>query len=218
MPGPTGAAATRPHPVLACKYEGTTMNVLVDLFLLRHTPYRHACESARAPVWLTGFIVAVGCAFGTLVAVFQRLTDAELEGIPVADIPDWVLLVGNIVPGMVIAVAVHAGIAIVAWLMVKGVSGRGHLVALYRATGYLLPLGLPALPLITSQTVLDATVDAGPVLPYMAAYAPLAGLGLCLFVIGLFQAIRVVEGLSIWRAACAVALFALFSFSILLFV
>ena len=190
------------------------MKILLDLFLLSDEPYRHACESPRAPVLITGFMVAIGCLFGTFVAVFQRLIGGDVQGFAVSDIPDWILFVGNIVPGMLIVVVVHAGITIVTWLMVKGVSGGGNLVALYRAIGYLLPLSVPALPYIASTTVRD-TAD-GVALPYMAAYAPLAGIGLCLFVIGLFQAIRVVEGLSLMRSALAVALFTLFSFSLLL--
>ena len=188
--------------------------LVFDLFMLRDEPYRHACLSPRAPWWITGFIVVVGCLFGTLVAVFQRTVGGEIQGIAIADIPDWILFVGNIVPGMVIMVVVHAGVTIVAWLMVKGFSGRGQLVMLYRATAYLLPLGVPALPYMAVTTVPDAAERVG--LPFEAAYVPLAGLGLCLFVLGLFQAIRVVEGLSLWRAALTVAVFTLFSFSLLL--
>lgn len=188
--------------------------LVFDLFLLRDAPYRHACESPRAPYWITAFIVVVGCLFGTLVAVFQRTVGGEIQGIAIADIPGWILFIGNIVPGMVIMVVVHAGVTIVAWLMVKGVSGRGQLVFLYRATAYLLPLGLPALPYMAATTVPDAADRVS--LPFEAAYVPLAGLGLCLFVLGLFQAIRVVEGLGLWRAALTVAVFTLFSFSLLL--
>ena len=188
--------------------------MLSDLFLLRDEPYRHACLSPRAPYWITGFIVVVGCLFGTLVAVFQRTVGGEIQGIAIADIPGWILLTGNIIPGMVIMVVVHAGITIVAWLMVKGVSGRGQLVFLYRATAYLLPLGVPALPYMASTTVPDAADRVA--LPFEAVYVPLAVLGLCLFVIGLFQAIRVVEGLSLMRSAVTVAVFTLFSFSLLL--
>ena len=190
--------------------------VLLDLFLLRDQPYWHACESPRAPYWITGFIVSVGCLFGAFVAVFQRATGGEIQGFAVSDIPDWILFVGNIVPGMVILVVVHVGLTIVTWLMVKGVSGRGQPVLLYRATGYLLPLSVPALPYIASTTVRGTADGVG--LPYEATYVPLAGLGLCLFVIGLFQAIRVVEGLSLWRSALAAALVTLFSFSLLLIV
>ena len=190
------------------------MKLLFDLFMLRDGPYRHACESAYAPYWITAFVVAVGSLFGALVAVFQRVTGGEIQGFPVAEIPDWILLVGNVIPGMVIVVAVHAGIAIVAWLMVKGVSGRGHLGALYRTTGYLLPLGVPALPLIAANTM-DATADPAA-LPFQNLYAPLGAFGLCLFVLGLFQGIRVVEGLSLLRSVVATALFTLFSFSMLL--
>ena len=190
--------------------------VLLDLYLLRDEPYRHACESPRAPYWITGFIVAVGCLFGALIAVFQRQMGGEIQGIALSDIPDWILFIGNIVPGMLIVLVVHAGITIVTWLMVKGVGGQGLLVFLYRATAYLLPLGVPALPFIASTTVRDAA--GGAALPYEAAYVPLAGLGLCLFVIGLFQAVRVVEGLSLWRSALAAALFTLFSLSLLLIV
>ena len=188
--------------------------MLSDLFMLRDEPYRHACESPRAPYWITGFIVVVGCLFGALVAVFQHTVGGEIQGIAIADIPGWILLAGNVIPGMVIMVVVHAGITIVAWLMVKGVSGRGQLVYLYRATAYLLPLGVPALPYMASTTVPDAADRVA--LPFEAIYVPLAALGLCLFVIGLFQAIRVVEGLSLMRSAVTVAVFTLFSFSLLL--
>ncbi len=190
--------------------------VLADLFLLRDEPYRHACESPRAPLWISGILIATGCLYGALVATFQRAVGGEIQGFPLSDVPNWILYAGNMIPGMLIAVVVHAGITIVVWLMVKGASGRGQAVFLYRATAYLLPLGVPALPLIAATTVAGAS-DGVP-LPLEVAYAPLAGLGLCLFVIGLFKAIRVVEGLSLVRSALAVALFSLFSFSLLLII
>lgn len=189
--------------------------VLVDIFLLRDDPYRHACENPRAPVWISAFIVATGALFGVLSAVFQRVVGGEIGGYPLDQIPDWILFLGNIVPGILIAVAVHIGIAIISWLMVKGVSGRGRMVLLYRATAYLLPLGAPALPYIASSRYTPAEIAT---LPLQAAYTPLAGLGLCLFAIGLFKVMQVVEGVPPIRAALAVALFGLFCGSILLIV
>ncbi|MBE0616900.1 MAG: hypothetical protein IH608_03080, partial [Proteobacteria bacterium] len=125
--------------------------LLTDLFLLRDTPYRHACESRRAPLWMALFLLGVGGAYGVLVAHFQKTLGVSLQGIPAAEIPGWILYGGNVLSGMLVALVFHGGVTLVVWLMARAAGGAGRLGLLYRATAYLLPLGLPALPLLALQ-------------------------------------------------------------------
>ncbi len=188
--------------------------IVVDLFLLKPGPYRHACESLRAGFWVMGFLAVTGVLHGLLVALFQLMIGGSLQDIPVAEIPRWVLFAGNILSGLLTVTAVHAGITLVAWLMARATGGPGLLVGLYRATAYLLPLAWPALP----QVALSVAAPAGqrPALPFDFAYLPLAVLAAGLFFIGLFQIYMVTQGRGPARSTASVALFALFSFAVLL--
>jgi hypothetical protein len=185
----------------------------IDLFLLRPEAFRHACENQRAPLWITVFLFLVGIIYGALVALLQRALGGELQGIPTATIPLWVLALGNILMGVIIAVLAHLGITLVAWLMAKAVGGPGYLALLYRTSGYLLPLALPTLPALAfntaSTTIQTPTATAMPWL-----YLPLAAFGVALFLAGLYKALRVTQDLTPSRTAVAVALFAAFAASI----
>ncbi len=187
---------------------------ILDLFLLRPEAFRHACENQRAPLWISAFLFLVGIVYGTLVALLQRALGGELQGVPTAAIPLWVLALGNILMGIIIAVLVHLGITLVAWLMAKAVGGPGYLVLLYRVTGYLLPLSLPALPALAFNTA-STTIQNPVTMAMPLLYLPLAGFGAALFLAGLYQALRVTQDLKPSRAALAVALFAVFTASIL---
>lgn len=187
---------------------------LIDLFLFRPEAFRHACENQRAPLWISAFLFLVGIVYGTLVALLQRALGGELQGVPTATIPLWILALGNILMGIIIAVLVHLGITLVAWLMAKAVGGPGYLVLLYRVTGYLLPLSLPALPALAFNTA-STTIQNPVTMAMPLLYLPLAGFGAALFLAGLYQALRVTQGLKPSRATLAVALFAAFAASIL---
>jgi hypothetical protein len=187
---------------------------LIDLFLLRPEAFRHACENQRAPLWISAFLFLVGIVYGVLVALIQRALGGELQGVPTATIPLWVLALGNSLMGVLIAVLVHLGVTLVAWLMAKAVGGPGYLTLLYRTSGYLLPLTLPALPALAFNTawttIQNPTATAMP-WPYLL----LAGVGVALFLAGLYQALRVTQDLTPSRTAFAVALFAAFTASIM---
>ncbi|MCB1777883.1 MAG: hypothetical protein KDI50_10645 [Candidatus Competibacteraceae bacterium] len=187
---------------------------LLDIFLLRPQACIHACENRRAPLWISVFIIVIGVAYGILVALLQRSFGGELQGIPVAGIPLWVLTLGNILPGILIVIMVHIGIMLVAWLMAKAVGGPGLLALLYRSAGYLLPLLLPALPAIafTVATTTTTAHSAGS-LPWL--YLALAVVSAALFLAGLYQMFRVTQNFPSTRALFATALFAAFSVSIL---
>ena len=187
---------------------------LIDLFLFRPEAFRHACENQRAPLWISAFLFLVGIVYGTLVALLQRALGGELQGVPTATIPLWILALGNILMGIIIAVLVHLGITLVAWLMAKAVGGPGYLVLLYRVTGYLLPLSLPALPALAFNTA-STTIQNPVTMAMPLLYLPLAGFGAALFLAGLYQALRVTQGLKPSRATLAVALFAALAASIL---
>jgi hypothetical protein len=188
--------------------------LILDLFLLRAQPYRHACESPRASLWVTAFVVGTGILYGTLVALFQRTIGGDVGGVPVEQIPDWILYGGNVISGLVITVAVHFGITLAAWLMAKAIGGPGLLVGLYRTTAYLLPLGALAVPQI-ALTVAAAGRELPP-LPLDWAYLPLAALGLALLFAGLYQIYLLTQEKGPVRSAVAVVLFALFCGSVFL--
>ncbi|MCP5158009.1 MAG: hypothetical protein H6975_01130 [Gammaproteobacteria bacterium] len=187
---------------------------ILDIFLLRPQAVLHACENRRAPLWISAFIILIGAIYGVLVALLQRSFGGELQGIPVIDIPFWVLTLGNILPGILITIMIHIGIMLVAWLMAKALGGPGELGLLYRAGGYLLPLGLPALPAV-AFTVATTTTTAHAVGSTPILYQALAVCGALLFLAGLYQVFRVTQNLPSVRARFAVALFAAFSVSIL---
>jgi hypothetical protein len=188
---------------------------LIDLFLLRPEAFRHACENQRAPLWISAFLFLVGIVYGVLVALIQRALGGELQGVPTADFPLRTLALGNILPGVIIAILVHLGVTLVAWLMAKAVGGPGYLVLLYRVTGYLLPLTLPALPALAFHTASTNIQNPAVAMAMPWPYLLLAGCGAVLFVAGLYQALRVTQDLSPSRTAFAVALFAAFAASIM---
>ena len=187
---------------------------IFDIFLLRPQAAIHACENRRAPLWISAFIILIGVIYGMLVALLQRGFGGELQGIPVVDIPFWVLMLGNILPGVLITIMIHIGIMLVAWLMAKALGGPGELGLLYRAGGYLLPLSLPALPAV-AFTVATTTTTAHSAGSMPTLYQVLAICGATLFLAGLYQMFRVTQNLPSVRALFAVALFAAFSVSIL---
>jgi hypothetical protein len=148
--------------------------------------------------------------------MFQRAIGGDLQGVPIDEIPGWILFGGNVLSGLVITVAVHIGITLVAWLMARAVGGPGLLVGLYRTTAYLLPLGALAVPQI-ALTVAAAGREVPP-LPLEWAYVPLAAIGLALVFAGLYQIYLLTQDKGTKRSALAVALFALFCGSILLII
>ena len=119
-------------------------NVLSDLFFLRAGAYRHALGSPRAYLWASGFLSATGLLYGLSVALSQRALGGDIKGVPVAQIPDWVLFSGTLLSGVLIVLFFHGGVTLVVWLMARAVGGPGRLAALYRATAYVLPLSWPA--------------------------------------------------------------------------
>lgn len=185
-----------------------------DLFLLRPTPYVHACESPRATLWVSGFLILTGVLYGSLVALFQRATGGDIQGVPLDQIPNSILYGGNIVSGLLIVLISHLGVTLVAWLMARGVGGPGGLIGLYRTTAYLLPLFYPALPKVALTTVTLGR-DLPPI-PYDTTYTVMAGVSVLMVLAGHFQAIRVTQDVTPGRAAASVALFALFIGSLLL--
>jgi hypothetical protein len=187
--------------------------LLIDLFLLRTWPYRHACESPRAGLYIGGFLIATGCLYGLLVAQFQRLLAATPAGAWAAQIPDAILYGGNVLSGVLIAVVVHLGITLVAWLMAKAIGGPGLLIVFYRTTAYLLALGWPALPRLAASAAGAGRDPDAPPLPLEASYLPLAILGLALFLAGLFQVYVLTQEKRTARAALAVGLFVLFAYA-----
>lgn len=190
---------------------------LIDLLRLRPTAFRHACESPQAAWWISGFLIATGAAYGTLIAAFQQAAGQPLYGIPVAQFSDRVLYGGNILAGLLIVVVVHTGATLIAWLMTRAVGGgRGDLLMLYRAVAYVMPLSAPALPLVAYSTLEDAGRRAtGAPLDVLLVLGAVGGIA-ALF--GLFLALSMSQALAPWRAAVAAGLTALFTGSILLVV
>lgn len=187
------------------------LTLLIDLFLLRDTPYRHACEDPAAPRYAVMFLALTGATYGSFVALSQRSLGIDLHGIAIDRIPDWVLFTGNIVAGMVIAVVAHAGFSLVVWLMAKAVGGPGVIALIYRVTAYVLPLGLIALPRVGFATARPEGVTVAA--PLM--YDILAVAGVALALAGLYLALRVCQQTSPVRTAIAVLLSAIFAASIL---
>lgn len=188
--------------------------LLLDILLLRPAPYRHACESPRAGLYIGAFLVVTGTLYGLLVAALQRSGAGMIQGIAVADIPAWALFGGNVLSGIVVTIMVHVGITFLAWLMARAIGGPGILAAIYRCTGYLLPLTWPALPQVAKKAALAGQQPVP--LPYDLLYLPLAVAALSLFLIGLTNVYVVTQGKGVARAAFGAALFALFTLSILL--
>lgn len=187
-----------------------------DLYLLRTWPYRHACENPSARYWISGFLIATGIVYGLFVGAFQRALGGELQGIPVERIPAVILYGGNVLAGLLVTIMVHLGLALVAWLVAKGVGGPGHLGNLYKASAYLLPLGLPALPQIALTTALAGRPLQAAALQTFTI--PLAVLGLALFLFGLFQVMILTQGVGTRRAAAAVLMFVVFCYALFLII
>jgi hypothetical protein len=190
--------------------------LILDLYRLRAWPYRHACESPTASYWVSGFIVATGMIYGLLVAAFQRWMGGDLQGFPVDQISGLVLFGGNVLAGILITIMVHIGFVLVSWLAARGVGGPGLFGCLYKATAYLLPLLIGALP----QAALTAAI-AGRDVPAPAIQpltVPLAVLSVAMFLFGLFQVMRLTQDISARRAAGAVGIFVVFCIALFLIV
>lgn len=191
--------------------------LLLDLYLLRPAPFRHAWENPRSPYVVSGFLIATGILYGLLLAAFN-LSIGEIKGVSLEGLSgearSW-FFVYSIAGGLMTVVAVHLGITIVTWLMAKAIGGPGLLIGLYRATAYLLPLGWPALPQL-ARSVVASTADPMPPLPLEWAFLPLAVLGLALFFAGLFQIFALTQGKGPVRSGAAVLFFAVFSFAVFL--
>ena len=186
--------------------------LLLDLFRLSPAPYVHACESPRAP-WVVGaLLAATGCFYGALMALFQLDAGGALGGIPVAEIPLYILILGNAASGIIITVAVHVGITIIAWMMARAIGGPGLMIGLYRSTAYLLPFLWFVLPFAARASAVQPGAEATQVGPGFAAAAVL---GLVLFLHGLFQVYLITQGRGPKRAVLGVVLFALFTGSVL---
>jgi len=189
---------------------------LMDLLLLRPTAFMHACDNPRAAWWISGFLISTGIFYGCLIAFFQQAAGQPIYGIPVEQFTGRVLYGGNMLAGILVVVVVHTGATLISWLMTRGVGGRGDLLMLYRATGYVLPLTLPALPLVAFST-LDESGRRAADAPFELMLL-LGAVGGILALYGLFQALRVSQALVPWRAAVAAGLTALFTGSVLLVV
>ena len=185
-----------------------------DLLLPGAATFRHALESPRAGVWISLILLTVGALYGCWVAGFQLMLGGELQGIPVAEIPIWLLFAGNVLAGVMIAIIGHVGIALIAWLMARAVGAQAYLIVLYRTTAYLLPVAALAAPFLARTGGAVVVPEMAP--PGLWIYALLALLGAGLFFSGLFDLFRTTQDLSPTRAALATALFVLFSVAIIL--
>lgn len=187
---------------------------LAELLLPGEATFHHALENPRAGWWISLILLGVGALYGAWVATFQLALGGDLQGIPVGEIPIWLLFGGNILAGVMIAIIGHLGIALIAWLMVRAVGGAGYLIVLYRTTACLLPVAALAAPWLALTGGAVAAPEADP--PRLWIYALLAVLGAGLFLFGLFALFRTVQELSPARASLATALFFLFALAILL--
>ncbi|MCD6535037.1 MAG: hypothetical protein J7L25_13330 [Deltaproteobacteria bacterium] len=185
--------------------------LFTDLFLLRDTPYRFAAENSRSPMWMPFMLISMGSLYGILLAFFQKTVGGQIHGYALEQISNTILVGGNIVAGVLIALFFHGGTTLLVWLMARGVGGPGKLALLYRASAFLLPLTFPALPYLAAKSVLPEG-DLNQVLPYSWLYAPLAVYSLISLTVGLFQMFRVTQQVTPLR--CAMAVFLLFFFSV----
>lgn len=186
--------------------------LLIDLFLLRDTPFRHAIDSPRSPWVVSACLLGIGILLGAAMTVYA-IHSGEIGGIPLdpsitAD--PLMLFLFQSVAGTMIVVLVHIGITLFAWLAAKGIGGPGYMVGLYRMTAYALPLGVPAIPAI-ARTVSFAEPPTGP-LPFDSVALPLSVMGAVLFLAGMFHVFRLSQGKGPRLTILAVALFALFTF------
>lgn len=189
--------------------------LLTDLFLLKRWPYQHACEAPRASLWAIGSLVSTGALFGVLIGLFQRALGGDIQGVPVNQISTGILFAGNLVSGILITLVFHGGVTFVVWMMARAVGGPGQLAPLYRATAYLLPLAIPALPKLALSNAAEGR-DVALDVSSSGLYTVLAGIGLILVLGGLYQLLQVTQGVGPGRTAAAVFLIVLFCVSVLL--
>ncbi len=189
--------------------------IFTDLFLLRDTPYRFAGESSRSPMWMPFMLISMGSLYGILVAFFQKTAGGEIHGYAVEEISNTILIGGNIVAGVLIALFFHGGTTLLVWLMARGVGGPGLLALLYRTSAFLLPLTFPALPYLAAKSVLPEG-DLNSILPYSWIYVPLAVYSLISLTVGLFHMFRVTQQVTPLRCAMAVFLLLFFSVGVLM--
>lgn len=176
--------------------------------------FRHALENPRAGLWIGLILLTVGALYGCWVAAFQLMLGGDLQGVPVAEIPIWLLFAGNVLAGVMIAIIGHIGIALIAWLVARAVGAPAYLIALYRTTAYLLPVAALAAPFLALTGGAVVVPEEDP--PRLWNYALLALLGAGPFLGGLFVLFRTTQDLSPARAALATALFAIFLVAVLL--
>ncbi len=188
--------------------------LLIDLYLLRPSPYRHACEHPLSYLWASGCLLATGSLYGFLVALFQRRIGGDIQGFSLDQFSNTILLAGNLLSGLLVVLVFHGGVTLIVWLMARAVGGSGRLGDLYRATAYLLSLSAPALP----QLALGSATQGRDVslLPWVELYPILAWIGLLLMLLGLYQLLRVTQGLVPTRAGAAVVITTLFCYAVLL--
>ncbi len=189
--------------------------LFTDLFLLRDTPYRFASENSRSPMWMPFMLISMGSLYGILLAFFQKTVGGQIHGYALEQISNTILVGGNIVAGVLIALFVHGGTTLLVWLMARGVGGPGYLALLYRTSAFLLPLIFPALPYLAAKSVLPEG-DLNQVLPYSWLYAPLAVYSLISLTVGLFHMFRVTQQVTQLRCALAVFLLLFFSVGVLM--
>ncbi len=189
--------------------------IFTDLFLFRDTPYRFAGENSRSPMWMPFMLISMGSLYGILVAFFQKTAGGEIHGYALEQISNTILIGGNIVAGVLIALFFHGGTTLLLWLMARGVGGPGLLALLYRTSAFLLPLTFPALPYLAAKSVLPEG-DLNHILPYSWLYAPLAIYSLISLSVGLFHMFRVTQQVTVVRCVFAVLLLLFFSTGVLL--
>jgi len=188
--------------------------LLADFFLFRETPYYYARDNSRAPLLMPFLLVGMGMIYGFLVAFFQNYAGIILHGVGVEHISSGMLFGGNIISGILVALVFHGGVTMIVWLMAKGVGGPGNLTMLYRATAYLLPQALLALPFLASKSALpDGAIEF---LPYSWLYMPLAAYALISIIVGLFHVFRVTQQVMDLRCVMAVFLVIFFCSTVLM--
>ncbi len=182
--------------------------LIIDLFLLRDAPYRHAVESPAAPWVVSACLTGVGTVLGAMLTVYA-VASGQIRGVeldPALLERPHILFLLEVVAGLAIVLLLHIGITLFTWLAAKGIGGPGYLVALYRMTGYALPLGIPAVPAIAkSVAFIEPPTQA---LPLDSLSAPLAAAGALLFLAGLFHILRLSQGKSLRLTALGVVIFA----------
>ncbi len=180
--------------------------LLFDLLTLSPAAYRHACEGRGAPILIGGLVALTGLAYGFATSVAQRALLTELQGVPLDRIPDAVLVAGNAIAGIMIAVVVHLATTFVAWLMTRGVGGAANLVTLYRAGAYLLPFLALACPLgaLVSVGGAAAVTEVG----YGVAALGVGAVGVVVYLVGLGRVLVFTQATPPGRAALATVLFA----------